>query len=173
MLKVFVSFFAFIKCLKVRLFCIKDYKEVLQEKKCCSEAAGYSPWSVPALLQSLGWKLQILAPSSRVFGQEWQIPLQSREVMLCEAALPNCLALTCLQFIHTVLTWIVRWEKTSAQAVNTDQCHEPRDSEQSVYSNSPKSWVTLSYNASSCLWFSRALPQQIGLSLDQSTWDAR
>lgn len=52
MLQVFVSFFAFIKYLKVRLFCIKDYKEVLQ-KKCCSEAAGYSPWSVPALLQSL------------------------------------------------------------------------------------------------------------------------
>lgn len=69
MLQVFVSFFAFIKYLKVRLFCIKDYKEVLQGKKCCSEAAGYSPWSVPALLQSLGWKLQILAPSSRVLGR--------------------------------------------------------------------------------------------------------
>lgn len=67
MLQVFVSFFGFIKSLKVRLFCIEDYKEMSQEKKCCSEAAGYSPWSVPALLQNLRWELQIPALSSCEF----------------------------------------------------------------------------------------------------------
>lgn len=52
-LQIFVLFFAFVKYLKVRLFCIKDYQQVLQEKKFHSEAAGYSPWSASALLPHL------------------------------------------------------------------------------------------------------------------------
>lgn len=64
---IFLLFFDFVKYLKVRLFCIKDYQQVPQEKKCCSEAAGYSSWSASALLPHLRWELQILAPGSCEF----------------------------------------------------------------------------------------------------------
>lgn len=62
--QMFVSFFAFIMSLKVRMFCIKDYQQVSQERKCRSETAGYSPWSVSGLLPHLRRELQILAPVS-------------------------------------------------------------------------------------------------------------
>lgn len=75
--------------------------------------------------------------------------------------------------LYTVLSWIMRWAKASAQAVDTNQCPELRAGDSHVSFNSAKSWVIQKCNASSCLSCCRVLPQQISVSLYQNTWYAK
>lgn len=155
--------------LKVRMVCIKDYQQVSQERKCRSEAVGYSPWSVSGLLPHLRWELQILALVCCEFWVGVRHSFAEQEAHAVQSSAPQVTVFNpCAPY--TVLSWTVRWAKTSALAVNTNQCHELRDSGCCVSFNSPESWVMQWYDASSCLSCSRVLPQQISVSWYQNTW---
>lgn len=95
--QMFVSFFAFIMSLKVRMFCIKDYQQVSQERKCRSEAAGYSPWSVSGLLPHLRRELQILALVSCQFWVGVTRSFAEQEAHSVQSSAPQ---VTCVHFIQ-------------------------------------------------------------------------
>lgn len=98
------------------------------------------------------------------------------DTQFCRAG-SSCCAKQCspgdLCALHTALSWIVRWAKSSALAVNTNQCHELSASGCRVSFNSPKSRVMQRYDASSGLSCSGVLPQQISVSWYQNTWYAK
>lgn len=109
--------------LKVRMLCIKDYQQVSQERKCHSEAVGYSPWSVSGLLPHLRWELQILALVCCEFWVGVRRSFAEQEAHAVQSSAPQVTVFNpCAPY--TVLSWTVRWAKTSALAVNTNQCHE-------------------------------------------------